>query len=178
MSNAPVPVPRTFGVSEFETAAYLNSVRDALNFLLKPPIASLYQGTGQVVGNNAFTALNMDNTINDSYGGHSNSTNPSRYTAQVAGWYTVSGAAGWTTNTTGARGAAIYVNGSTINGGSGVAAPSPGSSVTVTAIGAIEVFLNAGDYVEIDGYQNSGVNLTTQTGGSLTSYFTIDWRHA
>lgn len=178
MSNAPVPVPRTFGVNEFETAAYLDSIRDALNYLLNPPIASLYQATTQSVANNTFSALTMDQTINDSYGGHSNTVNPSRYVAQVAGWYTVSGAAGWATNNTGARGAAIYTNGSPINGGSGVAAPSPGASVTITAVGAIEVFLSTGGYVEIYGYQNSGGALSTQTGGSLTSYFTVDWRHA
>lgn len=177
MANLPVPAPRDFTVGETEVGSFLNSVRDALKFVLNAPLATLYQGAAQSIPGNAFTAITFDSTTLDSYGGHSNVTNNSRYTAQVAGWYSVSGAAGWVNNTTGARGLEVMVNGASINGGSAIAAPSPGLSVTVTAVGAVEVFLAAGSYVELWAYQNSGGALNTNGGGAFCSYMTVEWKH-
>ncbi|HEX4816709.1 MAG TPA: hypothetical protein VFV66_28540 [Nonomuraea sp.] len=85
---AVIPNPRTWGATEGVTAAKLNAdIRDALNFYLAPPLARLRKSGTQSVPNNSVTAVTWDVEVIDRDGGHSNVTNPSRYTAQTAGWY-------------------------------------------------------------------------------------------
>lgn len=175
MANLPVPSPRSFAVSEVEAAGYLNSVRDALNFLLNPPLALLYQTVAQTVGSGGTGVLALDSTVADTYGGHSNVTNNSRYTAIVAGWYFVKGGVVWAVNATANRIIQITKNGVAV----------PQSWVAVLATTAVNapgeettalVFLNAGDYVEISISQNSGGNLNTFVTGPNPSMH-IWWVH-
>lgn len=177
MANLPVPSPRTFTVGETETATYLNSLRDALNFLVNVPAAYVTQTATQTLTSSTWTALSYDVTVFDSYGGHSNSTNNTRYTAQVAGWYMVFGCSSFVANATGQRGAAVSKNGTRVQGASGfiqttsALPPSPPSPPTI-------VFLSVGDYVEIQGYQNSGGNLSTNSSSDLDSSMTVVWLHS
>ena len=177
MSNLPVPSPRTFVVVETETASYLNSLRDALNFLLNVPACFVTQSATQSLTSSAWTALTYDQSVFDSYGGHSNSTNNSRYTAQVAGWYLVFGCACFAANATNQRGAAVAKNGTRIQGAAGftqttsLLSPATPSPPTIA-------FLNAGDYVEVQAYQNSGGALATASGTDLDSSMTVVWIHA
>lgn len=177
MANLPVPSPRTFTVSETETASYLNSLRDALNFLVNVPAAYVTQTATQTLTSSSWGVLSFDVTVFDSYGGHSNSVNNSRYTAQVAGWYIVFGCACTAANSTGQRGAAAAKNGTRIQGAAGfiqatsALSPAPPSPPTI-------VFLNVGDYVEINAYQNSGGNLATAASADLDSSMTVVWIHA
>lgn len=62
----PLPIPRTFTVAEVETAAYLNSVRDGLNFLLNPPHfkGSITTATALTTGTNIAFPV-----VEDTYGG-------------------------------------------------------------------------------------------------------------
>jgi len=172
-----VPSPRTFNVAEYETSAYLNSVRDALNFLLNRPLAVLTQSATQSVGNAAWTALSLDATTTDSYSMHSNSVNNSRAIAQVAGWYTVSGVAAFATNGTGGRGALTARNGTHMPGSGsllGVVSTQP----TVAPTSAFPVFLNVGDYVEIHGFQSSTASLSTTSSTDLACSMCVTWEHA
>lgn len=66
-----VPTPRTFGVSEFENAASLNSIRDALNFLLDPPHFKGSYTTGTLLAAGTNLAFPV---VEDNYSGW-NSTN-------------------------------------------------------------------------------------------------------
>lgn len=93
MANLPVPTPASETAGNLITGALWNAnVYNGLTFLLNPPLFSGYQSTGQSIpsGQNP-VAINIDTETLDTYGGHSNSTNPSRYTAQVAGTYKVWG---------------------------------------------------------------------------------------
>lgn len=178
MTNLPVPIPRTFSVSEVQTGAYLNSLRDALNFLVNVPACFVTQSATQSLTSSAFTALTFDQTVFDSYGGHSNSTNNSRYVGQVAGWYMVFGCGCFAVNTTGQRGAATAKNGTRVQGAAGFTqttsalSPAPVSPPTIT-------FLNGtGDYVEIQAYQNGANPLATASGADLDSSMTVVWLHA
>lgn len=177
MSNLPVPTPRTFTVAETETGSFLNSVRDALNFVLNPPMASLYQNVSQNVATTTWTAVTFDSSLLDTYGGHSNSTNNSRYTAQVAGWYSVGGGVGYVANATGGRGADVYKNGSPITAGASVVGTSGAGASHVSALSGVMVFLNAGDYIEIFAWQNGANPLATAT-GQYASYAFIRWEHS
>lgn len=177
MTNLPVPNPRTAVAGEFETAAYFNMFRDAINFLANPPLAQLYQVTVQAIPNNAFTPLAFDITSVDSYGGHSNTTNNSRYIAQVAGWYEFDGAVGFAINSTGNRDGAWAKNGTQLT------APGPGSigdgsaaHAVSLAVPMLQIFMNVGDYVELLAFQSSGAAINVLT-GQFGCVMTAKWIH-
>lgn len=176
MTNLPVPNPRTFVAGEFETASYFNALRDAINFLTNRPTAMVYQTAAQSLANGAFTAITMDSTILDTYGQHSNTTNNSRFTCQLAGWYSVSGGVSYLTNTTGSRGALIYKNGAALTQATGgIVAASNALHVAMT--GEFLIQLAVGDYVELYGWQNSGGALST-AGSGYYPYLYVRWDHA
>ena len=173
MANLPVPIPRTFGVSETEVAAYFNAFRDALNFLLNPPEARVYGNAVQAIANNTNTALACDTTVFDTYTMHSNVTNNTRVTAQVAGTYLCIGCYGSAPNAAGGRDIQFAVN--------GVAQGEPQGNWDVNQANfhIIQVVslivLNAGDYVEVWGLQNSGGALNTIAARSSLHAL---WQHA
>lgn len=179
MALLPVPIMRTWTVGEFETAAYYNSnVRDTGNYLLNVPGAFLTQSATQSVPNSTWTALAFDQSVFDSYGGHSNATNNTRYTAIVAGWYIVFGCVSFAGNATGNRGCSVAKNGTRIQGAAGFGPTiTVGNSPTNPSPPCI-VFMNVGDYVEIDGYQVSGGALATNSSADLDSSMTVVWVHA
>jgi hypothetical protein len=178
MSNAPVPVPRTFGVNEFETAAYLNSVRDALNYLLNPPLVTVVQTSTQTVPATTYTGLSMQSTIQDTYGSHSNVTNPSRITAQVAGTYEFSGVSVYAANTTGSRGAGIGKNGTVQQGSVAKGAVSTISDVDSRVTPTWQVAMLVGDYVELLSWNNIGGGLATSVASDVASSLNGRWVHA
>lgn len=178
MSVLAVPSPRTWSVGEIETGSNFNaSVRDATTFLLNPPICNAIQATFQTVSTGLWTPLTLDSTVVDSYGMHSNSTNNSRATAQVAGWHLVSAASCWVSNATGWRGIRILKNGSTAIAGSGTEITANSSGVTAIATPSVFVYLNVGDYVEGEGYQTSGANLATSVNNDANCALTVIWLH-
>lgn len=180
MANLPVPSPRTYTVGEVETGAYFNATRDALTFSINRPMAVVYQSSAQSLANGSLTAVAMDTTVVDSYGGHSNSTNNSRYTAQVAGWYQLDGAYSISAiNTTGTRDGQWAKNGAALTAPTGAGVLVGGSSAfsATVAMPGLQIQLNAGDYVEMWLLQNSGGALNTNV-ATFTSYMSIRWVHA
>lgn len=173
MANLPVPSPRTFVPGEVEAGAYFNAMRDALIFALNPPEALVTQIAVQSLANATFTAINFDATTVDTYGGHSNTTNNSRYVAQVAGWYWCQGQVCYdNTSSAGARQVFLAKNGSRLGTAFQCA---PGTSTSQgLSVGAL-VQLAVGDYVEVQAWQNSGGALNTF---SAQSSLAVDWRHA
>jgi hypothetical protein len=172
VTNLPVPVPRTFTVSETETAAYLNSIRDALNFLLNPPMFSGYGATAQTVGAGGWVTVAIDATTVDSYGGHSNVTNNSRYTAQVAGWYDLSGTACFNSGT-GFRSSMFAVNGTRYMGSCNDTAASP--DIPNVPPPSTPVFLNVGDYAEMVVFSSAATSLIVSL-TDLRTRFNVVWR--
>lgn len=172
----PVPSQATFTVGEVLTAALMNSnVRDAVDFLANPPLFVAYQTSAQALTANTWVALALDTEITDTYGAHSNTTNNSRYTAQVAGWYLVGGR--WTAQanaSAGTRGTAINVNGSAVTGGRDTSTDAGTDVITMNFPGDLQ-FLNAGDYVEW--MARSSVALSTNVTMWDSSVFAL-WVHA
>jgi len=173
----PVFTMPTFTAGQPVLASDLATLSSALNFSHNPPIAQLRQDTSQSLGTSGtFAPITFDAEVVDSANGHSTSTNNSRYVAQYAGWYEVSGGVAYVANTTGGRFAEIAVNGSAITGGSGVQAVTAAGTGTWVPVRTSKVFLNANDYVEIWGMQNSGGALSTDTGtGAGKSSMTVQW---
>lgn len=148
---ATVPNPRTWTVGELLTASKLNTdLRDGMNFLLSPPRTLLHKTASQSVNNTTWTVLTWNSEQYDNDGGHSNSTNNSRYTAQTAGWFTFTANILWASS--GERGARFLKNGSGNPFGEAVI---NGYAVHITGW----TLLSVNDYVEVMGYQNSGGSL-------------------
>lgn len=152
------------------TLELLNSIN--VQFALNPPAFSGYQTTTQSIPSSVWTPLSIDTTYFDNYTGHSNSTNNSRYTAQVAGWYTVSGAYVATLNNSGNRGARIQVNGNPVTGVASFLAAAANTNATAVPTPTSDVHLNVGDYVEVAGWQNTGSALNT---GNFTDVASTLW---
>jgi hypothetical protein len=155
-----VPVPRTWTTGEVVTAAFMNGVRDALNFILTPPLFVGRQTVAQSIANNAWTAAAWDAEDSDTAGGHSTVTNTSRYTGQYPGWYQLNTSMDWATSAAGTRALAWQTNGNSANR-AGKTQYNPGGFDTAQVTGGT-VFLNGTtDYVEVMVWQNTGGALST-----------------
>jgi hypothetical protein len=94
---------------------------------------------------------------------HDPSTNNTRLTCKVAGKYTVTGCAGFDTNTTGMRALRLLVNAATVY--SQQRQPPIASFETyINVTDVIELAVN--DYVELQGFQNSGGALNVMAAGA------------
>jgi hypothetical protein len=175
-----VPTQRTWNTYDITTAAMMNAnVRDAVNFLSAPPLFIALQQTAQSIpnafgGGTPLTFGDPGGIVVDSYNGHSTSTNPTRYVAQVAGWYLVEGRSGWAPSATGLRIAGTSVNGAVQK--YGTSAPVGGSNWLASVSDIL--YLNVGDYVELLGYQTSGGALNTNSGAAYQSSLMVLWVHS
>lgn len=168
-----VPSQATRNVGDGLTAAYMNSnVRDAINFLLTPPLARVHQATGQSIANSTWTTVSFDATDWDSDSGHSNSVNNSRYTCQVPGYYRVEFVVGFGVNTVPL--ASIGKNGTRISG-SGNAGGANAGAPWGTAKTSDEVHMVVNDYVEGFVFQNSGGAITTSVTGENVPTMRVQW---
>ncbi len=140
-----------------------------VSFLRSPPIGVFQQSASQPAWS-GYQALTFDTTIYDTYGGHSNTVNNSRYTAQVAGYYSVGGIVGFAANATGVRDAYIAKNGTQL-GYTTVTTNAVGSSTgTFFPLSPTLVSLNVGDYVEI-------FALSGNVAASQAPVMTVEWKH-
>ncbi|HEY9375049.1 hypothetical protein [Streptomyces sp.] len=159
------------------TSAILNArIRDAINFMKNRPHAVLRRITSnQAVSSNTNTPIFWNGEDLDTDGGHSNVTNPSRYTVATAGYYQLSAVVVWGTNSNGYRQIFFAKN--------GVTTSRYGMIYTfVRGIGGAQICmstsvvlgLQAGDYVEVWGYQNTGGSLDVSV-SNQDSRFEIEW---
>ncbi|WBP87036.1 hypothetical protein [Kitasatospora cathayae] len=176
MTNLPVPAPSQQSPGNFITGALWNAnVYNGITFLSTPPLFVGTQGTAQSIPSNTVTALAIDTTAVDTYGGHSNTTNNSRYTAQVAGWYLVIGTASWAASATGSRNVAIAKNGTFVSPAqSGIDASRTDINQTVQVSALVS--LAVGDYVQAQVYQSTGGALSTNASGNCG--LSVFWLHA
>ncbi|MEV3980809.1 hypothetical protein [Nonomuraea sp. NPDC049758] len=166
-----MPVPRTWTVGELLTASKMNAdVRNGLNFLLSgKPLAILTRSSIQNFNHNTPAPVTWNSEVIDRDGGHDNVTNPTRYTAQTAGWYNVTAMLNWVNFAGGSRylglnrsGAAVYTE---------ARGASPASYPSVNLL-AVPIFLSLGDYVTAEGMQDSGSTINIQPG---FSQLTLEW---
>lgn len=164
-----VPALRTWTPGEIVTAAMLNgNVRDAVGFVLAPPAAVLRSTAAQSIPNNSWTSLTMNTEDVDNDGGHSTVTNPSRYTAQTAGWWRVNGGTmTFAGNNTGTRGTRLTVNGVAVAASRNLVVASAAIAVSVPLVG-IEVYLDVGQYMEMQAFQD----VSTPAGAALSTLAT------
>lgn len=140
--------------------AWGSDIRANLELLSKMPGCSVRRSTALAVVTSTitdvpFTASDVRDT--DAY--HDTSTNPNRMTVPtgLGGVYRLTAYIDWAANATGFR-----QMGYTINGGTAVTRQAINTTLagipTQTGF-TVEVPLNAGDYITVWGFQNSGGNL-------------------
>jgi hypothetical protein len=139
----------------------LNDLNTRTTNPLNPPMAMLYQTTAQPIPNAAFTAITWDTEVVDTHNGHDLVTNPSRYTAPVAGWYHVEGQVSWAPNATGRRIVSFFVNGAELGYLRGESVPTATAASSAASDSSGKVFLNVGDYIEVRAFQSSTAALNT-----------------
>lgn len=157
-----VPTPPTI-YDQVTASSVFNQFRDAINFLQAPPRFELRQSSAQSIPNNTDTAINFNAEDMDTdpagLGGHEPGT-PTQWICRYPGVYLLSGKATIGFNATGIRVVYLRINNIDV----------PGSAMTVSGTTAYDpaittppkkVFLNAGDFVELWIFQNSGVALNT-----------------
>ncbi len=128
-----------------------------------------YRSTDQTIGNATFTTINFDSTRWDNNSFFSGA-NPGRVTAQVSGFYLVTGHIRFDGNSTGERVIKLRANTTDIAfqevNANGNSAPLEISIATVYNF-------SAGDYAQIQVYQSSGGNLDVLTGGNFSAEITM-----
>lgn len=154
-------------------------IRDPIAFLLNRPVAELYSTVAQSLGSGVFTSILFEleavDTDPSGTGGHSTSSNTSRFTAVYAGWYSCSGKVSFAANATSYRGATLAVNGSAVGRTGVLMDNNGGATAMVVPLPDMMVFLNVGDYVEIQGTQASGAGLNTATAVGWYCSLKVEW---
>lgn len=171
------PVMPTEAPGNFITGALFNAtVKATGDWQVGVPRFKGFAASAQAIGSSTtFASLTLDGEYIDSDGGHSTTTNTSRYVCQVAGWYWVQGtcsvpAGGGAGN----RALQIGLNGGgTIQGSTSVMAASGANSWAGQT--ATFVQMGVGDYVEVQFWQNSGGSLNTTVSGGLQPTLTAIW---
>lgn len=172
-------VPRTAQKSagQLITGALWNAGPKALcDFITNPPLFRSLASSASATAAGTWYPASLTNTIIDTESGHSNVTNPSRYTAQVPGWYWVEGYFAWDVG--GSQGrfeCSIAKNGTIVPG---AAQFSTRNNDLQSLSASTLVQLSAGNYVETWGRQNSGTTINTFIGSDLCPSMNVMWVHS
>lgn len=152
----PYPEPS----SSVDVPRDIKALADAIDALttLRPPTVQLRQSVAQSIPAGSPTGLLFDIEELDTHGMHSTASQTSRIIPPVAGWYRVAGSVTYVAGTTNRRGANWAVNGVAIYGT--INNPML-ASITIVDAPNVLVKLNVGDYLELQGYQDTSAALST-----------------
>lgn len=122
----------------------------------------LRKTANQTIANNSTTKITFDSENFDTNGFHDNATNNTRITIPTGygGKYQFLFIASWENNSTGWRSTIFYVNGTECENISRL----NNSGTIMVSNSSLFLNLNAGDYVEFGGYQNSGSTISINAG--------------
>ena len=164
---ATIPTVPTITSNSTPSIATLNQLASCVSFACTIPAFATLTGS-QTLTTATTTALTWT-TGTDRDGGHSNSVNPTRYTAQTPGYYDLSADVEFASSATGTRLAYFQVTtGANNPGGAGnttafglkCTTPAGGTPARLS-IGMLSPYLYLLDYLEVYAYQNSGGGLST-----------------
>jgi hypothetical protein len=154
------------------TLEVLNAAKIA--FYDNRPTAFLVQTSFGSIPNTTLTPLSFQVANYDKWGAWSSGAN-TRYTAQVAGIYAVSGYVTWVPNGTGTRIGTIMYNGSGVQGGESENAAVNGTNNATSVAPPILISAAVGDYFQLGAYQSSGGSLFTDVAGTLAPSMTVQF---
>lgn len=164
--------PMTFVAGNVLTAAQMNThVRDNMKAVGGADKAAcrVYNTTTQTIPTATLTTLTFNTERFDTQAMHSTVSNTSRITI-ATGWgglYLFGAVVGWAVGSSNSRGIFILLNAGTIL----ISGPSQlGEGVLASSMETTTLYsCVAGDFFELQVYQNSGGNLATQAGSSQLS---------
>lgn len=172
-----LPAIPTFSLGNVPTTS-LNRLSAVLAFLMEPPIAELRQIVAQSLTNGAFTTITFTAEDIDNPDGHNNAVDNSRYYATYPGWYEISGAVGFAASAAGNRGVQIAINGVGPNGAQALTATATAANAPAIVARTKHFYLDVGDYVELQAFQNSGGAINSSATAGEQSGLSIRWVHA
>ena len=125
-----------------------------------------YSNTATSVPSSTWTPIEYGATAYDTVGNiHSNVTNNSRFTIPFNGHWYCCGMLRWPDSSGGTKRIGLRVNGTTFYG---IQSNRVGDAVNQYLTVGGTILMNAGDYVELVGWQNSGGSVSTVSGESNT----------
>lgn len=153
------PIP-TFTTSEVLVSSDMNKIATALSFLLtNRPLAKAHQTVAQTFVNVTAAFITFDTVDIDTDAGFTGTgSGTDRYVCRTTGWYAVKATVSYATNNTGARLAVVLVNG--VQQNSSTTEQAVSTAVTTATVSEL-IKMNAGDYLQVQGYQDSGVSINT-----------------
>lgn len=179
---ATVPDTHDFPTGQATSTEANAYIRDPIRFLLDRPTVRLRQTTLINVPNNAFTSVtfqtedfDLDSDSGSTDNMHSTAVNITRITAVYAGYVKLDGGVAFAANATNQRGCRWAVNGAAVNASAVLLQAVGGGNFTVVPARPIRVFLNVGDYAELQAYQNSGGALDTVISAEYSCSFDAMW---
>lgn len=179
---------RTVPVTTYEvpgnlvTSELWNLGPKALNdFLSNRPAMVATDNLTQTIANNTWTPINYGTNYLDTDGGHNVSTNSQMFFAQVAGWYWVR--ASVSINPSGVGNVACRMDTAIAKNGSiwigSAQFLDKGTNTNSAQQASALVSLNPGDRVELWLRQNTGGNITTDTGTvGINNGMSVVWVHS
>lgn len=177
-----VPSPASWSSNEDATSTKFNSgIRDVDVFLLDRPVMAARANATQSLGDGSWTDINLVTEEVDQGAGasstqHSTSSQTARFTAVWAGWYWFGGVVAYASNGTGRRGARWAKNGSAVEAAAFLGQANTSSGINGFAAPGRLIFLNVGDYVTLQGFQNSTGNLNASAAsGDVNSSMSAMW---
>lgn len=162
-----LPTAPTFAPGPL-SSTQLTALATYMVFWANRPSFRAEQHTNQNVTSGVATQITCETTIHDSDGGLGLVT-PYSYVVPFAGTWDFFGQAGCSFNATGYRTPELYQNGTVINGGQPVVAP----TVTTVAspVAAVGIPCNVGDVISLWFTQTSGSTLVTPSVLSQCCWF-------
>lgn len=155
------------------TAADWNAALDNLRWLESPPACQLRRAASLTVSTGTWTAVTFNEAdYYDPYGMHSPTSNPTRITipSGAAGVYLLTATFDWAGGAPGTLASCRFlVGGATIIGENGV------SNNATSGCASTHWSFSAGDYVEMQVFQNSGSSRTLFGGSAFAPLFSAVW---
>lgn len=165
--------------AEATVQAQVAALQTLIDFLRNKPAAQVRQSVAQSLTTGVYAGLTFTVETVDSdpagTGGHSTSVNTSRYTAVYAGTYRVGGVFAVSDAAGGYRSCRWAVNGTPLDASASLVLPLGGGVSLHLPAPSILVPLGVGDYIELQGQQNSGGAVNTAVAAELASSMSIDW---
>lgn len=156
--------PSNVNATEF-SAVWMGGPGNAVN-QVGEYTAAYYRSGAWAPNSGAVTALPWTTKMHDT-AGLWDSVNTTRLYAREAGVYEIEAQVGFGVNSTGVRNVIIAINGnSNTRMGDAVQQATSGDVTRINAVGV--QYLNAGDYIEVYTYQNSGVALSLEVNSAVT----------
>ena len=153
------------------TTAYVD--RATGNASSARPSARIY-GSTTSIPTSSFTTLTFATEEFDNDGMATLGTSASRLTIQTSGRYLLTAAVPFAASATGSRAVAFAKNGTVLTGAGGGEQVGQATQATMVNVSRV-VDLVAGDYVEVQCWQNSGGSLSVQNTGTWVAGFSAVW---